>query len=99
MTAQKEKTTALVVATLASFLTPFLGAAMNVALPVIGKDLEADAILLNRAVGRTICRRIAHTIPGMAQYLLDTGTHRDPCDHYGALEAQGRMAGDQESAV
>jgi len=35
------------VATLASFLTPFLGAAMNVALPVIGKDLEADAILLN----------------------------------------------------
>jgi EmrB/QacA subfamily drug resistance transporter len=47
MTVQKEKTTALVVATLASFLTPFLGAAMNVALPVIGKDLEADAILLN----------------------------------------------------
>ncbi|MDT8432975.1 MAG: MFS transporter [Bacteroidales bacterium] len=47
MTAQKEKTTALVVATLASFLTPFLGAAMNVALPVIGKDLEVDAILLN----------------------------------------------------
>jgi multidrug resistance protein len=44
---QQEKTTALLVATLASFLTPFLGAALNVALPAIGKDLGADAILLN----------------------------------------------------
>ncbi len=44
---QQEKTAALLVATLASFLTPFLGAALNVALPVIGKDLGADAILLN----------------------------------------------------
>ncbi len=45
--AQQEKTTALLVATLASFLTPFLGAALNVALPAIGKDMDTDAILLN----------------------------------------------------
>lgn len=41
------KKTALLVATTASFLTPFLGAALNVALPAIGLDLNADAILLN----------------------------------------------------
>ncbi|MFC2090173.1 MFS transporter [Bacteroidota bacterium] len=41
------KRSALLVATIASFLTPFLGAALNVALPEIGKELKADAILLN----------------------------------------------------
>lgn len=45
--AGQEKTTALAVATIASFLTPFLGAALNVALPAIGEDFGADAILLN----------------------------------------------------
>ena len=44
---KQQKTTALLVATIASFLTPFLGAALNVALPAIGTDLGADAILLN----------------------------------------------------
>jgi len=44
---KQEKRTALIVATIASFLTPFLGAALNVALPAIGKDLGANAILLN----------------------------------------------------
>jgi len=42
-----EKNTALLVATFASFLTPFMGAALNVALPSIGKEFGADAILLN----------------------------------------------------
>jgi len=42
-----EKKTALAVATFASFLTPFMGAALNVALPTIGKEFNADAILLN----------------------------------------------------
>ncbi|MEX0986541.1 MAG: MFS transporter [Bacteroidales bacterium] len=43
----REKKAALLVATIASFLTPFLGSALNVALPGIGADLGADAILLN----------------------------------------------------
>ncbi|MFZ5941315.1 MAG: MFS transporter [Bacteroidota bacterium] len=42
-----EKNTALLVATFASFLTPFMGAALNVALPTIGTEFGADAILLN----------------------------------------------------
>src|SRR3989304_2885091 len=37
---------ALVVASLASFLTPFMGAATNVALPSIGRGFGADAVLL-----------------------------------------------------
>ncbi len=38
---------ALFVATLASFLTPFMGASTNVALPSIGATFGADAVLLN----------------------------------------------------
>lgn len=38
--------TALLVASLASFLTPFMGAATNVALPDIGREFAADAVTL-----------------------------------------------------
>jgi EmrB/QacA subfamily drug resistance transporter len=34
------------VATVASFLTPFMGSAVNIALPSIGQELEMDAVLL-----------------------------------------------------
>lgn len=44
-----EKKAALLAATFAAFLTPFLGAALNVALPSIGEEFKADAILLNLA--------------------------------------------------
>jgi EmrB/QacA subfamily drug resistance transporter len=37
---------ALVVATLASFLTPFMGSAVNVALPVIGREMSLGAVAL-----------------------------------------------------
>lgn len=37
---------ALLVATLASFLTPFMGASANVALPSIGRELALDAVQL-----------------------------------------------------
>jgi EmrB/QacA subfamily drug resistance transporter len=40
------KETALLVASLASFLTPFLGSSINVALPMIGSELSASAVLL-----------------------------------------------------
>ncbi len=42
-----EKKAVLLTATFAAFLTPFLGAALNVALPSIGEEFNADAILLN----------------------------------------------------
>ncbi len=38
---------ALVVATLASFLTPFMGSATNVALPAIGREMGLDAVALS----------------------------------------------------
>jgi MFS family permease len=38
---------ALLVATLANFLTPFMSAAVNIALPSIGEEFAADAILLS----------------------------------------------------
>lgn len=44
---RSEKKAALLAATFAAFLTPFLGAALNVALPSIAKEFNADAILLN----------------------------------------------------
>lgn len=40
------KTTVLVVATLASFLTPFMGSSINIALPSIGREFAMDAVLL-----------------------------------------------------
>ena len=41
------KTKVLVIASGASFMTPFMGSAIYVALPTIGKDLGADAIQLS----------------------------------------------------
>ena len=41
------KTTILLIATLASFLTPFLGTSVNIALPTIAKELAVNAILLS----------------------------------------------------
>jgi EmrB/QacA subfamily drug resistance transporter len=42
-----DRRTVLLVATLASFLTPFMGSAVNIALPSIGRDFEMDAVLLS----------------------------------------------------
>ncbi len=41
------KTSALIAATLTSFLTPFMGSAVNIALPTIGKQFDLDAISLS----------------------------------------------------
>ncbi len=41
------KRSALLVATLASFLTPFMGSSVNIALPSIGKEFAMDAVLLS----------------------------------------------------
>ena len=44
---REEKRAALLVASFASFLTPFMGSSINVALPSIGADFGADAILIS----------------------------------------------------
>jgi len=41
------KSTALLIATLSAFLTPFMGSSMNIALPSIGKELALDAVVLS----------------------------------------------------
>lgn len=41
------KRTILFITAFAAFITPFMGAAINLALPAIGKDLDANAIQLN----------------------------------------------------
>jgi len=38
---------ALLIATLSSFLTPFMGSSLNIALPSIGKEFTMDAVLLS----------------------------------------------------
>ncbi len=43
----KIKRSALVIATFNSFITPFMGSSVNIALPAIGKDLHVDAVLLS----------------------------------------------------
>lgn len=37
----------IIVTTIASFMTAFMGSAINVALPIIGKEFKADAVLLS----------------------------------------------------
>jgi EmrB/QacA subfamily drug resistance transporter len=41
------KKSVLIIATLNSFITPFMGSAVNIALPAIGKELHVDAVLLS----------------------------------------------------
>jgi len=42
-----EKVSALIVATFSSFLTPFMGSSINIALPAIQQEFHADAVLLS----------------------------------------------------
>ena len=41
------KLTALTIASLSSFITPFMLSSINIALPVIGKEFKTDAVLLS----------------------------------------------------
>lgn len=50
MTHEKDKSTqraTLIVASVASFITPFIGSSINIALPAIGKEFSANAIALS----------------------------------------------------
>lgn len=47
MTTDATKRATLLAATLASFLTPFMGSSTNVALPSIGREFSMDAVLLS----------------------------------------------------
>jgi len=57
------KRSVLLVATFAAFLTPFLGSAVNLALPSIGKDLDADAISLGWVISSFILSSAIFLLP------------------------------------
>jgi EmrB/QacA subfamily drug resistance transporter len=46
MDGDAQKRSVLIVATVTAFLTPIMGASINIALPVIGQELAMDAVLL-----------------------------------------------------
>lgn len=58
-----QKRSVLLVATFAAFLTPFLGSAVNLALPSIGKDLNADAIGLGWVISSFILSSAIFLLP------------------------------------
>jgi len=57
------KRAVLLAATLASFLTPFMGSAVNVALPSIGREFEMDAVLLGWVAASYILAAAAFLVP------------------------------------
>jgi EmrB/QacA subfamily drug resistance transporter len=57
------KRSVLLVATFAAFLTPFLGSAVNLALPAIGKDLHANAIELGWVISSFILSSAIFLLP------------------------------------
>ena len=57
------KNSVLLVATFAAFLTPFLGSAVNLALPSIGKDLNANAIQLGWVISSFILSSAIFLLP------------------------------------
>jgi EmrB/QacA subfamily drug resistance transporter len=57
------KKSVLLVATFAAFLTPFLGSAVNLALPAIGKDLNANAIQLGWVISSFILSAAIFLLP------------------------------------
>ncbi|HEX2920423.1 MAG TPA: MFS transporter [Bacteroidales bacterium] len=60
---QVSKGSVLLVATFAAFLTPFLGSAINLALPAIGKDMNASAISLSWVVSSFILSSAVFLLP------------------------------------
>src|SRR5512133_1824135 len=57
------KNSVLLVSTFAAFLTPFLGSAVNLALPAIGKDLNANAISLGWVISSFILSSAIFLLP------------------------------------
>ncbi|HEX2975238.1 MAG TPA: MFS transporter, partial [Bacteroidales bacterium] len=57
------KRSVLLVATFAAFLTPFLGSAVNLALPAIGKELNANALSLGWVISSFILASAIFLLP------------------------------------
>ncbi|NPV26054.1 MAG: MFS transporter [Firmicutes bacterium] len=57
------KKSSLVIVTMASFLTPFMGSAVNLAIPSIGKELTGGAYLLSWVVSSFLLASAAFLVP------------------------------------
>jgi EmrB/QacA subfamily drug resistance transporter len=73
---QRTRATALIVAITASFITPFIGSAINVALPAIGRSFEVDAVMLSWVA---------------TAYLLSTGVSLVPAGRLADIYGRKRM--------
>lgn len=63
MNQSPDKTSVLIVATLGSFLTPFMGAAINIALPQMGSELVMDAISLGWVATAYLLASVIFVLP------------------------------------
>ncbi|HPW55915.1 MAG: MFS transporter [Thermoanaerobaculaceae bacterium] len=59
----REQRTVLAVACVSSFITPFMGSALNLAVPAIGRDLGLSAVALNWVVGAYLVAAAAFLLP------------------------------------
>lgn len=59
----REQRTVLAVACVSSFITPFMGSALNLAVPAIGRDLGLSAVALNWVVGAYLIGAAAFLLP------------------------------------
>jgi MFS family permease len=57
------KSSVLIVATLSSFLSPYMSAALNIALPQIGDELNMDAISLSWVATAYLLASVAFMVP------------------------------------
>jgi Arabinose efflux permease len=57
------KMTALLAATLAAFLVPFMGSSLNIALPTVGTEFGADAVLLSWISASFLLASAIFTLP------------------------------------
>jgi len=57
------KRSVLLVATVAAFLTPFMGSAVNLALPAIGRDYNANALELGWVISSFILSSAIFLLP------------------------------------
>jgi EmrB/QacA subfamily drug resistance transporter len=62
-TTASERTAVLVVACAAAFLTPFMGSALNLAIPTIGDEMHASAVTLNWVVTAFLVASAAFLLP------------------------------------
>ncbi|MBN1226169.1 MAG: MFS transporter, partial [Deltaproteobacteria bacterium] len=63
MNVESNRRSALIIATLSAFLTPFMGSSINIALPAIQKEFSLDAVLLSWVATSYILASVISLVP------------------------------------